>query len=148
LGGDFRRAWRDRDGSELILAEISIAGLWIDRSKKKSSFIDLRKDFTVTLSQVIVFRKKVETLIDNLVKWLDSPAEILQDLCGDTKDQSLEFYLGPPDSRERLEKTIFEVRYSGTAFKSAKWSFGTDQSCIRILVDELHLALEELGHST
>ena len=148
LGGNFQRAWRDQNGSELILVELSVAGLWIDRSKKKISFTDLQKDFTVTFPQVIVHRQKVEELTDDLAKWVDSPIEILQDLCGDAKDQSLKFYLGPPAPQERLEKTIFEVQYSGTAFESGKWSFGTDQSCIRIFVDELRLALEKLGRST
>lgn len=32
LGGDFRRAWRGSNGSELILAELSIASSWLDRS--------------------------------------------------------------------------------------------------------------------
>ena len=148
LGGNFLRAWRGSDGSELILTELSVAGLWIDRSKKKISFTDLQKDFTITLSQVIVYRRKVEELIDDLASWLDSPVEILRDLCGDSKDQSLKFYLGPPDpQKKRLEKTIFEIQYSGTAFESGNWFFGTDQSCIRIFVDELRLALEKLGHS-
>ena len=147
IGGRFERAWRGVDGSELISAEISIAGLWVDRSKKKASFATLQKDFVATLSQIILHRQQVEKLIDDLTDWLDSPVTILVDLCGDTKDQSLKIYIGPPDPRERLEKTIFEVQYLGTAFEG-KWSFGIDQSCVRLFADEMRLALGKLGRSS
>jgi hypothetical protein len=129
----------------LILAEISITSSWLDRSAHKLSFTDLRKDFAVVLSQVVISRRCVEELVEELAMRDDSSTDVFKDLCPDTRDQDLTFYLGRPDPRKRLEKTVFEVQYSGAAFDSGKWSFRADQSCLRIFADELRLSLEELG---
>lgn len=89
LGGDFRRAWRRSDGSELILAEMSINASWLDRTADKISFIDVRRDFAVSLPQVVMSGGRVEELVVEVVKWLESPRDIVMDLCSDTKNQDL-----------------------------------------------------------
>ena len=144
LSGSFKRTWRDRDGTELILAEVSITSSWLDRTEDKISFNeeDLQTDFTVVFSQIITSRKRIEELVSELAR----TALISKELCLDTKEQSLTLHLGPSKAQRRLEQTIFEAQYSGVAFDNGKWSFGVDQSCITIFLDELQRSLEELGH--
>lgn len=147
LGGNFTRTWRDRDSTELILAEVSITSSWLDRSKDEISFHeeDLKTEFTVTFPQIITGRQRIEELVNELAKMSEMTTPIVKELCLDTKEQSLKLYLGPPKTQGRLEQTVFEAHYSGIGFDNGKWSFGVDQSCVTIFLNELQRSLEELG---
>jgi len=149
LGGTFLRTWRSsKGGFELILAEISIRSLWMNRSSENISFHNLPEDFTVTLSQVIISRQHVEELIEELDHWLDSPRELSKSLRPPyPNDQDLKFNLRLAEQQTKLENATCEVEYSGIAFPSGTWSFGVDQSCIRIFVSELRDSLEKLGRA-
>lgn len=146
LGGNFLRTWRNH-GLELILAEIAIKSSWMDRSLENTSFLKLTADFAVTLSQVVMVKQSLEEFIEDINHWGTSQEKIAKSLCpARPKEQECVFYIGPPDEN-RLEKTIFEVQYSGVAFPTGKWSFGVDQSSIRIFSDELNKSLQELGYA-
>jgi hypothetical protein len=146
LGGNFLRPFHRSGGKKLILAETSITNSWLDRTSDTTSFHKLHKEFMVTLSQVIMSRDRVESLIDALRGWLDSSNQVHVDLCPDEPDQNLAFYLAPPKA-EGSESAAFEVRYSGTDFRDGAWSFSVDQSCVRIFADELANSLYSLGRS-
>jgi len=147
LGGRFLRTWRSsKNKTELILAEISIKSLWMNRTSEQISFHNLSTDFAITLSQVVISRPRIEEFTDELEQWLKSPRRVSKAFCLVPKDQNLRFRLGAPaPSKNRLEKAIFEAQYSGIAFPSGKWSFGVDQSCVRILAGELRTALEKIS---
>jgi hypothetical protein len=102
----------------------------------------------VSLPQVVISRRRVEELADGLVKWLESPTQIVVDLCHDTKNQDLVVSLTHSEPQTIPGKAKFELQYSTVAFVSGRWSFGVDQSCIRIFSDELRLSLEDLGRAT
>jgi hypothetical protein len=149
LGGNFLRIWRpSKRGNELILAEIAIKNLWLNRSSEKISYHNLPTDFTVTLSQVVMSRQRIEELIEDLDHWIEMPIEISKPLHPpDQNEQEIGFNFRLPDIHRKLAKPRFEVEYSGIAFPTGKWCFLLDQSCIRIFVSELRNALETLGRA-
>lgn len=133
-------------GDEWLLTELSISGLWIDRATEVISFEILKKEFAVSLPQVVLSKHKLADLVDDLDRWLQSAAEVSVSLCASHPgEQELRIHIGPPVNERRLEETIMTVEYSGIGFTAGKWSFEIDQSCVRIFRDELRNALQHIS---
>lgn len=63
-------------------------------------------------------------------------------VCGEHQEQRLIFSITETDKKSVLEKPNFSITYMGIYFDHGSWSFGVDQSCIRIFYEELFAAVE------
>jgi hypothetical protein len=136
FSGTIKRELR-LDSEEILLAEISVKGRWIDRAEREISFIELSDEYHVTLSQVLLQKQSVRQLVSQLAGWLGSPTPGPIEVSSAVQDQHLDIYIGPSRWTKILPDVRLELRYSSMEFESGVWSFPIDQSCIRIFFDEL-----------
>jgi hypothetical protein len=145
LGGNFGKVWKDQNGDTLILSKICLTGLWPDRTSREFDFVNLNRDFSVELPQIPVLRHRVVELIEELKLWLDHHGEIHKSFCPAPKNQDFSFHIELPHPHNRIQGRECTIQYSGVGFELGKWSFIVDESCIRILADELSIALRSLA---
>ena len=147
VGGNFLKTWRNSEGQELILTEIAIVSSWIDRTADKISFSNLKGDFSVVLSQVIVERLRLELFLSKLADCFDLPAEHSIQLHPNAKDQTFAFSLRVPNFSNSLGKMEFCIAYSGIDFIEGKWYFLIDHSCVKIFINEINCSFDTLGRA-
>jgi hypothetical protein len=143
--GEFLAQFTDVSGEVVLLTKIEIQGeLWPRLHDPEHG--ELTNDYSVTLHQVILRKKQLELLQERLRAWLNVPFEISIELAmANGDDQSLEFSLGVIDSLiSSVGRPACTIQYRSGSFSTGMWNFVVDQSCIGILLDELHNALTQV----
>lgn len=143
MGGNFGSELRQYNHNIALLADISIKSTWPDRLSDKPSFYHLSNDFVVNIFQIIFSRERIYDLLFHISRWMESPGNFQVELCLDPKNQS--FIIGVEvDRSNTTEKQTCRIKYSGQTFLNGEWSFRIDQSCIRILSEELRESVKLL----
>ncbi len=109
------------------------------------SVAGLVTDSVVNLPQVICLRSELHSLYRHLIRWLDANTGFCVVL-SDDESQSLTISLGI-DERfiSSPTKPVFSGSYSaGPSFK-VEWAFVVDQSCVRLMMEELKGVLDHVG---
>ena len=168
LGDSTLRAWSMRSSSgrislscELIrqsvktramVCAIKMRGEFFERGAAKSVG-ELVPDFSVSLSQVLLYPQAVQLLRNRLVEWQTNPASFEVEL-GTSKEGDQRFSIAlAQDSQLRYEihRPACIITYGSPSAMLGRWAFIVDQSCVRSCAEELRqfLATEgaELGES-
>jgi len=133
------RWWTTPDGAALALARLSMTGqFWErDRFERKETEYDLVDDYRIVLPQVVVSRGALEALHREVEAWLAAPKEISVDLSG-TRHQSIEVTLrADPRFISRVDRPVCDVRYSAGAGVAVERRAIVDETCVRLLRDDL-----------
>jgi hypothetical protein len=127
------------DDSTRILRITMRSEFW-DRSS--GDLRELQPQYDVTLHQIISDLTRLRDLRDYANAWLKDQASFVIDLAV-VRDQSLRLSVGPSKALiSSRDKPVFRLTFrSGPAFKT-EWSYVVDQTCIRLLRDELEGALQ------
>lgn len=149
MGGSFLRTWRNKKGAEVILTQVEITGLWLDRASNEISFQqeDLRQEFVVRLPQVIIVRAGLEKMARDLIQAVDVQIPVVYELTDNTDEQSFKISISERKDSNHLKTLIAEIQYSGIQFDKGHWSFVIDQSCIGIFAEELNSSLKTFGRA-
>ncbi len=142
--GVFLRHWNDEIRSLLLLAEITVQGMFWPRGQEMSG-TELVTDYAVTLPQVIVQKDAIDRLIAELTNWSNRPKQFSVDLASSkNNDQALKIFFGVSDSLiSSVEKPACVLMYTNGAFIRGEWSFVVDQSCINNFLSSLVKARAE-----
>ena len=135
VSGRVLRHWTDSRGDTLLLFEISISGRFWQHDADDLG--DLRDDFKCSLPQVITSRNKLKELLDSLNIWLSTPKSIRVGLCERGAQQLWISFDVSEDFICSMDRPVCEIRYAAERMPEARWNFLVDQSCIRLLHDDL-----------
>jgi hypothetical protein len=146
--GTFQEQWRDASGQELLLVNLDIEGqFWKRWSVTQEDPANLVVDFSVSVSQLIFQKERVQILIEKLNTWIQELTPFAIELAGSSgDDQSLFVEIGRSDQLiYSQEKPACIISYKAGVFQAGRWAYIVDQTCISALVDELNTALNELA---
>jgi hypothetical protein len=139
---DFIRQHKSKEGDIVYVSEIGITGLFWDRANTfKRDYVN---DFSVTLHQIHFLKDVLKRFLEDLRNWLEQPTTISFDLAqGSRDDQRFEIFIG---KTEELicsdERPACVIKYISGSFDMGRWRFVLDQSCIRLLAEELSEAIQ------
>jgi hypothetical protein len=140
-----KRWWTDPFGDAAILAELSLTGQFLerDRFERRQPAPDWIEDFRLDLPQVILSRPGLESLLAELRLWFDEPRDISVDLSA-VHQVSLQVTLGQdPRLICKIDRPVCSVRYSTGTSVTFECLLVVDQSCLRLLRDDLARALRD-----
>jgi hypothetical protein len=126
------------DGKQVL--EVSVSEECWDRRQAEAGDL-MRPDFNMTMHQVVSSLGQLQSLLGALDSWLFERADVDVELCV-IEGQSLRFKMAP-DSEwiSSREKPVFFGSYATNPSVATCWAYVVDQSCVRIMRDELAEAL-------
>lgn len=102
--------------------------------------------YDVVLHQVMVASGKLYALTQAILLWLENRSPFQLQLAA-SADQSLSITVDPSETFvSSREKPVFRLAFDGTPTFAVEWSYAVDQSCLRIMLDELDAVLQGLLH--
>ena len=145
-------SWRLRDVVRVnrrlyLVVEVVLTGRYWDRvklSRWESNRLELVKEYSVVLPQVLLSEAKMKSLYRELRKWLkvpipkllDTPLTLIEELGGTEAQRfSIEFGMRE-DFATDIGHTVCTILYRGNGF-SGECAYVVDQSCVQTFVDGL-----------
>lgn len=140
---DFIKQYEGTDAREFLVSRVEITGNFWGRFDEIFEGDEV-EDFTVVLHQVCFCREQLQEFLRQLEAWLQHPSPISIDLGpGLRDDQKFKITIGKHEEYiSSDEKPVCTIESSLGVFRYGKWMFVLDQSCIRLLVEELGEALK------
>lgn len=130
-----------------LVVEVVLTGRYWDRvklSRWESNRLELVKEYSVVLPQVLLSEARMKSLYRELRKWLktpitkfiDTPLTLIEELGGtDAQRFSIEFGMREEFATE-IGHMVCTILYKGNAF-SGEYTYVVDQSCVQTFVDGL-----------
>jgi hypothetical protein len=135
VSGRALRRWTGSSGETLFLFDIAIGGRFWQRDADDMG--ELRDDFKCSLPQVIISQNGLRGLLDALDNWLSAPKPIRVGLCERGAQQLWISFDVSEDFICSIDRPVCEIRYAAERMPEGRWNFVVDQSCIRLLHDDL-----------
>lgn len=134
-------------GQDLVLVSLNISGEFWDRTKEISDAA-LLDDYSIELSQVVLCRSSLDSLVNKLSSWIESPIEIFEELTVDS-DPLLRVHIGKTDELIcTKEKPAFVFEYQGGGLKNTRISYLVDRTCLEASLNELKNSLLNLKRAS
>jgi hypothetical protein len=134
-------ASQDLNQEEVVLS-LEVNGDFWDRSVDVMD-AELVSDYKVQFPQIVCDKEGLITLLESLSEWLDGYKSFRHFLC-DNESQIMRISFGSDDRLiASIGKSVFSGLYSAEPSVRFEWVYVVDESCVRIMMEELREVLME-----